>query len=36
MSSKTNDVLKLDNPVVSMVVGMLDTASVPREPVRGR
>jgi len=34
--NKANDVLQLDDAAVRMVIGMLDTASVPREPVRGR
>jgi hypothetical protein len=34
--NKTNEVLQLDEAAVSMVIGMLDTASMPREPVRGR
>jgi hypothetical protein len=35
-ANKPNDVLQLDDAAVRMVIGMLDTASVPREPVRGR
>jgi hypothetical protein len=28
--------IQLDEAAVSMVIGMLDTASLPREPIRGR
>ena len=35
-ANKANDALQLDDAAVSLVIGMLDTASVPREQVRGR
>src|SRR5262249_62355661 len=35
-TSKAHEALHLDDGTVSMVIGMLDAASVPRESTRGR
>lgn len=35
-TSRADEALQLDEGAVSMVIGMLDTAAVPRESIRGR